>query len=149
MDKATLMQQLRAAKSAHIQWRARAQALVSGLELDENSIPVLHTDCKFGKWYYGHGQVLSHIPAYREIDEIHERLHLTYMTIFKTLFGDDDRSKLSKLFGSSKKHDQSKLKKASLILPELVDISKEMLFTIETLENHIRKMSEEEVLSLG
>ena len=128
MDKATLMQQLRAAKSAHIQWRARAQALVSGLELDENSVPVLHTDCKFGKWYYGHGQVLSHIPSYREIDEIHERLHLTYMTIFKTLFGDDDRSKLSKLFGSSKKHDKTKLKKAASILPELVDISKEMLF---------------------
>ena len=149
MDKATLMQQLRAAKSAHIQWRARAQALVSGLALDESSVPVLHTDCKFGKWYYGHGQVLSHIPAYREIDEIHERLHLTYMEIFKTLFGDDDRSKLSKLFGSSKKHDQSKLKKASSILPELVDISKEMLFTIDTLENQIRKMSEEEVLSLG
>ena len=149
MDKATLIQQLRAAKSAHIQWRARAQALVSGLALDENSVPVLHTDCKFGKWYYGQGQVLSHIPSYREIDEIHERLHLTYMLIFKTLFGDDDRSKLSKLFGSSKKHDAAKLKKASSLLPELVDISKEMLFTIETLENQIRTMSEEEVLSLG
>lgn len=149
MDRETLLQQLRAAKSAHIQWRARAQALVSGLALDETSVPVLHTDCKFGKWYYGQGQTLNHIPAYRAIDEIHERLHLTYMTIFKTLFGDDDRSKLSKLFGSSKKHDEAKLKKAASLLPELVEISKEMLFTIETLENQVRTMSDEELLSLA
>ena len=149
MDKTILLQQLRTAKSAHIQWRARAQALVNGLALDENAVPVLHTDCKFGKWYYGPGQVLNHIPAFHEIDEIHEKLHLTYMEIFKCLFGNDDRSKLSKMFGSTKNHEGAKLKKAGSLLPVLVDISKDLLSTIEILERQILTMPDEELQKLA
>lgn len=149
MDKTILLQQLRTAKSAHIQWRARAQAMVNGLALDENAVPVLHTDCKFGKWYYGPGQMLNHLPAYHEIDEIHEKLHLTYMEIFKCLFGDDDRSKLSKVFGSTRKHETAKLKKAETLLPVLVDISKDLLATIEMLESQVRALPEEELQKLA
>jgi hypothetical protein len=148
MNKTNLLEQLRAAKSAHIQWRARAQALVSGLPLEGNAVPVLHTDCKFGKWYYGAGQVLSQLPAFHEIDQTHEQLHLVYMQIFKLIFGNDDRSALSRLFGSKKKHETAKLESAKKLLPSLVAISKDLLTLIESLEKEVRNMSEEELLSV-
>lgn len=148
MDKTKLLEHLRAAKTAHIQWRARAQAMINGLELEESSVPVLHTDCKFGKWYYGEGQKLSHLPAFLAIDEEHERLHLVYMQIFKTLFGEDDRSALSRLFGSKKRHEAAKLEQAKQLFPKLVDISKTLLELIDAVEHDVRNLSEEELSEL-
>lgn len=148
MNKSSLLEQLRAAKTSHIQWRARAQALINGLELEEGAVPVLHTDCKFGKWYYGSGQVLDHLQSFRDIDEKHEQLHLIYMQIFKTLYGDDERSALSRLFGSKKQHEAVKLEKAKKILPSLIHVSKDLLTLIETLETEVRNMSEEDLKSV-
>lgn len=148
MNRSKLLEQLRAAKSAHIQWRASAQAMVNGLPIDETSVPVLHTDCNFGRWYYGAGQVLDNVPAFRAIDEEHEQLHMVYMKIFQTLYGDDHRSALSRFFGSNKHHEAAKLEKAKALLPELVEISKRLLSQIDLLEQDVRSMSEEDLGSL-
>lgn len=59
MTKKEIIIKLRAAKASHIQWRAYAQAIVGGFSVDQNHVPVIHTNCKFGQWYYGKGQILS------------------------------------------------------------------------------------------
>lgn len=48
-------------------------------------MPVIHTDCAFGQWYYGDGQDLDSMNTFREIEEPHERLHEAYMRIFKAM----------------------------------------------------------------
>ena len=71
MEKKEILDQLRHAKTAHIKWRAYAHALVSGLPVEKEHVPVIHTDCAFGKWFHGPGQYLSHLRQFDTIDKSH------------------------------------------------------------------------------
>jgi len=145
MNKKEVLTQLRAAKSAHIQWRAYAQALVSGIPVEQDHVPVIHTNCKFGKWYYGPGQQLSSLSSYGAIDAPHEMLHQIYIKIFKILFGEDDRSAFKKLFGSNSKLKKEHQEEAEALLQHLLSVSGTLLEAINLLENEIKDMSDEEL----
>lgn len=149
MEKRDALAMLRAAKSAHIQWRARAQALVAGIPLEKEQVPIAYTDCKFGKWYYGLGQQLSILDTYRAIEEPHQQLHLIYMKIFKHLFGDDERSILKKVFGSKRKHRAENVANAQALLPQLVSVSETLLEAVIIVEHDIRQMSDDELVHIG
>jgi hypothetical protein len=148
MTKKEILTQLRAAKTAHIQWRSYAQALISGLPVDQDHVPVIHTTCKFGKWYYGPGQSLSSLSAYEAIESPHEVLHQLYMKIFKILFSEDDRSVLHKLFGSKGKLDKKRQAEAEAMMQNLLSVSRTLLEAIALLEQEVMNMSDEELEAL-
>ena len=148
MQKVDALTMLQSAKSAHIQWRARAQVLVAGVPLEKEQVPVVYTDCKFGKWYYGAGQQLSALETYRAVEDLHQQLHMIYLQIFNRLFGDDDRSALKRIFGSKKKHVAENAAEAQRLLPQLIGVSETLLEAIGVVENQIRHMSEDEFNSL-
>ncbi len=148
MEKKDILDKLRRAKSAHIKWRAYAQALVSGLPVEKEQVPVIYTDCAFGKWYYGAGQSLSSLSSFDAISLPHESLHHIYIKIFKLLFGKDERSKLAKLFSSENIIKTANKKKANILLHELISISGTLLEAIMALENEIKDMSQEEISAL-
>lgn len=145
MDKHELLKRLRAAKAAHLQWRARAQALVAGVDIDEDKIPMLHTDCKFGQWYYGDGQDLAELASFRAIEEPHEILHSVYLKLFQTLHGEveDTRTGWKKMFGRKANVKEQQQIEAKKHLEDLVDISKTLLAAIEVLESEIKAMEDE------
>ena len=147
MAKKQLINHLRAAKAAHIKWRSYAQALVAGLPLDEGQVPVVHTDCAFGKWYYGAGQRLSSLPAFNAIGIPHERLHAIYMEIFKLLFETEEMGFFSKLIGASKRQNQ-KSDRIDVLLGSLLDMSKTLLDAIELLERDLLALGDGEVAAL-
>ncbi len=148
MTKKEILTQLRAAKAAHIQWRSYAQALIAGLPIDQDHVPVIHTQCKFGKWYYGTGQQLSSLSSYEAIETPHEVLHQIYMKIFKILFGEDDRSMLQKLFGTSSKVNKKKQEELDALMQNMLGVSRTLLEAINVLEREIIDMPEEEVAAL-
>ncbi len=148
MSKKEILAHLRSAKSGHIQWRAYAQALVAGIPIEQDHVPVVHTNCKFGKWYYGPGQQLSSLSSYSAIDAPHEMLHQIYMKIFKLLFGKDERSGFEKLFGSSAKLKQEHQEEADELMLRLLSISETLLEAITLLEEEIKEMSEEELANI-
>ena len=148
MNKREIMGTLLSAKAAHMQWRARAQALVAGIPVGKDHVPIMYTDCKFGKWYYGEGQRLARFSAFQAMEDPHEQLHLVYMEIFKHLFGDDERSGWAKLFGSKKRHKEQQLAAAQVLLPRLIGISQTLLDTIALLETEVEAASEEELRQL-
>ena len=146
MVKKDILLQLRQAKSAHIKWRAYAQALVSGLPVEKDHVPVIHTDCVFGQWYYGTGQQLSDLSSFDSISVPHEMLHHIYMEIFKLLFGEDERSTFQKIFGSKSKKDTQK--EANKLMQDLLAISGTLLEAISLLEKEVKEMSEEDLLEI-
>jgi len=145
MNKAEALERLHAARTAHIQWRARAQALVAGIPVEKEQIPVLHTDCKFGKWYYGSGQTLNFLESYRAIEEPHEQLHRIYMKVYGLLFGETNQSMFSKFFGSSHKQNAKRQEEAKEVVEHLVAISRTLLEAIELLEKDLKSLSDEEL----
>lgn len=148
MDKKDALSQLRSAKSAHIQWRSYAQALLAGLPVEQSHVPVIHTTCKFGKWYYGPGQQLSSLSSYAAIDTPHDILHQIYMKIFKLLFGEDSRSTFQKFFGSKARLQQENQQEAEALMEKLLSVSGTLLEAINILESEILAMSEEELSNI-
>ena len=145
MNKKEVLSQLRQAKSAHIQWRSYAQALIVGIPVEQDHVPVIHTECKFGKWYYGPGQELSSLSSYAAIDMPHEMLHQIYMKIFKLLFGADDRSTFKKLFGFKAKTKQKNQQAAEALMQKMLAVSGTLLEAINLLEREVMDMTEEEL----
>ena len=147
MDKRSILHQLRRAKASHIQWRSYAQALIAGIPVEQDHVPVIHTTCDFGKWYYGPGQSLSMLSSYSAIETPHEMLHQMYMKIFHLLFG-DNRSTMQKLFGSKAKMDKKNHREAEEMMHNLLSVSSTLLDAIELLEKEVTGMSEQEVAAL-
>lgn len=129
--------QLRAARTAHKSWVARAEALIAGMSVDKEHIPMMPTDCTFGKWYYGPGQMLRRLPAYKAMEKPHDELHRVYMNIFKLLFNEPDVSMLGKLFGQNKKAKTEQLKQAEALFPKLEVISENVCNILEQLETQL------------
>ena len=137
MKLSEVVSNLHNARAAHKAWVARAEALVAGIPMDKEHVPMLPTDCIFGKWYYGSGQMLRRLPAYRALEEPHDALHRTYMHIFKLLFDEPEVSSLGRLFGKAKKAKAEQLEQAKALLPQLKNQSEEVCDLLEKLEKQV------------
>ncbi|MDD4855354.1 MAG: CZB domain-containing protein [Sulfuricurvum sp.] len=145
MNKEETLTHLRNAKKAHIAWVERAHALIEGLPIAKEQVPVGCTECKFGLWFYGDGQALGMIPnmdCLKEIERLHFELHDVYMKIFKIYFSDEDRSLFSKFFGTRKKVTSLNQEIAKDYYNQLKAISEKLIETIERLERRVYALQE-------
>ncbi|MET0065050.1 MAG: CZB domain-containing protein [Candidatus Thiodiazotropha sp.] len=139
IDKKDALEKLRKAKGAHIKWRAYAQALVSGVSVSEEKIPVEHTNCMFGKWYHGEGKdQLGHLSSYEGIYTPHEMLHEIYKRIFN-LLQEPDKVSLKNLFSSRSSRENRRMDLARSYMEELVGVSETLLRALDMLEEEIRE----------
>jgi len=129
--------QLRHARAAHKAWVARAEGLVAGLPLEKEQVPLLPTDCQFGKWYDGSAQSLRKLPAYQQLEKPHDQLHRVYMQIFKLLYDEPDVSGWARFLGQGKKVKAENLKKAEELLKPLRHCSDEVCALLERLEEQV------------
>jgi len=144
MNKAETVEHLHSAKKAHVKWVQRAKALIEGLPIEKDAIPVDCTECKFGQWFYGDGQNLNAIPGMdclHEIETLHFDLHDMYMKIFKVYFGDMNRSLFSKLFNLKKRVSDTDKEVARNYYDQLLSISHELIEVIDRLERRLHAMS--------
>lgn len=144
MNRKNIIIQLRAAKAAHIQWRAYAQAIVGGFSVNQQKLPVIHTNCKFGQWYYSKGQMLSGLKSYAGIDAPHAELHQIYMDIYKLLFSEVKVG----IFQSKKKQRLKNKALAEEKFHELLHVSETLLEAINKLEQEVRALDDDEIEAL-
>jgi len=152
MDKSGTLIQLRDAKRAHIKWVQRAKALIEGLPVEKEAIPVDCTECKFGTWFYGEGQSLYAIPGMdcmKEIETLHFELHDIYMKIFKIYFGELNRSFFSKLFNLKQEVTQEQRDISKEYYTNLLNISSRLLEVIEKLERRLHAMNNKVFQNVG
>ncbi len=118
-EKGTALGVIRRAKSSHIRWRAYAQGLVAGVKVKEDQLPIQHTDCRFGEWYYGEGnRMFGHLEIFQDIEGPHEMLHSIYHQIYNLVR-------------------KGKGEKAHAKLEELIGVSRTLLEQIELLEAEV------------
>lgn len=143
LDRKEIQARLRSAKSAHLQWRANAQGLLAGLPLDEGKVPVAHTECRFGKWYYGQGQMLVSLASYQAIEGPHDTLHAVYRRIVEALYGEVEQpSLMARLLGKRAKDDRERRRDADRLMVQLVAVSETLLASVEILEQEIAALSD-------
>lgn len=146
MTKRDVIMQIRSAKAAHIRWKSFVQIALRGIITEQSKvdIPIVQTECEFGKWYYGEGMALSMIPSYNNLEEPHEMTHETYIQIY-TL----QKAKLKGGFFSSKnqllKRRQSEI---DSLTENFNDYSKIVVEGLNQLEIDVLKMSEEEIADI-
>ena len=154
MDKEHIIEHLRAAKAAHIKWVQKAKLLISGLEVQEDAIPVDSTECKFGKWFYGDGQILNSLSnnppeCMSQIESLHFQLHDTYLKIFSVYFGKKEGGFFAKIFGVKRKSINEHEKKAAVTYyNDMEVISKELIDEINRLERRLLSVPEDKIKNL-
>ncbi len=148
MAKREVITRLRKAKTAHIRWRGYAQALIAGVPLDEDRIPIAHTDCEFGRWYYGAGQTLQVFPQFHAIAAPHEQLHLVYMQIVKQLFESERGGLLARLLGRRSSAAAAKSDRIQQLLDQLLQVSEQLMGPIETLEQAVAASDDDVIAAL-
>lgn len=76
------------AKSDHMLWKKRLTEMLLGRsELRADEVTDHHT-CRFGKWYYSEGQKMyGSLPAFRAIEEPHQRIHETAKRVVELYHG--------------------------------------------------------------
>jgi len=153
MDKNIILEQLRAAKAAHISWVQKAKFLIEGIEIDKNSIPVNSTECKFGQWFYGEAQKLNalrnnSLECMDNIEDEHSKLHDVYLKIFKLYYVVETRGFFAKLFSNKKKLTDETIELGREYFLELEQISKSLLAEILKLERRVIAIQESEIASL-
>ena len=150
MDKLEIITTLKLAAISHRAWFSNAQALIEGIPLDKDKVPVSALECEFGKWYYGEGRKLKVLPGFQEIEEAHEKLHATYMEIFTLLYGKETGkpSFFSKLMGTAQKAVAAKREAAKAKSLILRDHSDEVIDKMEELQQVIGAMDEKHLAGL-
>ncbi|GAA3557162.1 CZB domain-containing protein [Marinobacter xestospongiae] len=147
-QKTVIVQELRAARQGHIRWVRYASALISGMEVLKDHVPVVGTDCRFGRWYYGAGAALTGLESYRNIEQPHLNLHDMYMEIFKLLFDDDNRASpgfFGRLLGRSSTQKNARTEKARARFADLEAVSQVILKHLEQLESDVLALSDAEI----
>jgi methyl-accepting chemotaxis protein len=73
---------LSAAKIAHLNWKTRLRSFLDGQATLTEAEAVSHTECAFGKWYYGEGvKNFGHIQELKDVEAPHAELHRTIKEI--------------------------------------------------------------------
>ncbi len=143
MDKNDLITTLKDAVVSHKKWVGNALAIIEGVPLEQDKVPVNATECEFGKWYYGTGQLLTEIPGFKDIEKSHDQLHRIYMEIFSILFGEAaEPSFFSKLIGRSHKVIAINREKAMEKYNQLEIQSKVIIAQLEQFQKVITAMGE-------
>ena len=62
---------------AHVMWKQRLTAFLAGNSTEELKPDMIRLDdrCALGKWIYGEGKPMSHLPRYEEVRELHAQFH--------------------------------------------------------------------------
>ena len=144
MTKVEAIEQIRKAKLGHKKWISYAQAMHMGIGVDKDAVPMIETDCSFGKWYYGDGQVFSDMESFQAIEVPHSLLHQTYMKLYKAR----KKPVKSGLFVSKSKEEKKKQESMDKLMNQITQVSKILIDNLQEFENDIKNMSEFEFTKL-
>jgi Methyl-accepting chemotaxis protein len=87
-----LAQQFEKMVEAHRAWKGKIRGFVDGMDIGVTyDVATDHTACILGKWYYGDGQSLMHMPLMQELGQEHMEMHQAIKKVMDAKeIGDDD-----------------------------------------------------------
>ena len=108
------------AKTAHLAWKSRLRAFLSGQAMLTEAQAVSHKECDFGKWYYSTGlQQYGQLPELARLEKPHAELHRLIKEIVKLKHAGRERE-------------------AEATYTKVEPLSKEIVGLIDALEEKVR-----------
>ncbi len=145
MTKKEVLDKIKKAKLGHKRWMSYAKAIHMGIPVDKDAAPMIETDCSFGQWYYGDGQIFSSLDTFQAIEQPHSMLHNKYMQIYKL-----KRKPLKTGFFTSKNSAQKKKnEELDRHMKQLVSIADMLMEALGEFEKEVKEMSDFEISKLS
>jgi len=144
-SKENFIDQLHSASYEHKKWLNKIKVLVSGINVDKESIPLNETDTPFGKWLYRDAMVFSTQNSKSVLEDItglYSQCYETYLKIYGLMFMGKEGGFLQGLF-SNKKASHSEILLAQKYYEELVVISDALIKRMRTFESQMYATSNE------
>ena len=145
VTKEEVLKSIRGSIRTHMQWVDRAKALVNGLEVTKEQIPLEVTNCEFGKWFYCDGQILRSMfkeEAIKKLESKHKELHDIYMKIFKIYFDTSNFSLWEKLLNRQETISVTEEQTAIEYLSDLEQVSDELISFLNLIEKNVNTVDE-------
>lgn len=145
LSKRDILKSIRGARRSHVKWVDHAKALVNGLKITKEQIPLEVTNCDFGQWFYGDKQMLLFIFREEAIEKLelkHKELHNTYMKIFKIYFSTSRLSLWDKILKRKKRISATQEHIAFKYLAELEAISGTLISYLNSIEKKVSSIDE-------
>jgi hypothetical protein len=151
MNKKSVIEGLRQAREAHVNWVHHIRLMVYGFNIRED-IPTNPTQSGFGKWFYGEAQQLKELrntklECMSHVEKSHLETHAIYFKIYELIFKNRSEGLLDTLLGSELSPEQLQIAKEHF--EDLENASKELLSNTLRLEKRILALPDEELLLLG
>lgn len=152
MNKEEILGQLKIGKAVHIGWLQKAKHIIDNFTINENSIPVTSTECKFGLWFYTDGQRLNSLrnnspQSMKNVENLHYALHETYQDIYDIYYGGKSTGFFSTKFGKRKVKDEDIIL-AQSYYEKMKKITDELIHEFTRIERRITVISNEEINSI-
>jgi len=143
-SKENFISQLNTARYEHKKWLNNIKVLVSGMEMDKDSIPLNEMDTPFGVWLYRDAMLLSTHSSkavLEEISTLYSQCYEAYHKIYALVFG----GKSEGFFGlfSNNKFSHSEMVLAQRYYEELVNLSDSLLKRLRLFESQMHAASSE------
>lgn len=146
MTKRDIIMNVRSAKASHVRWKSYVQIALRGIITDSSKvdIPIVQTECDFGKWYYGDGMALTMLSNFAALEEPHEMVHEMYIQIY-TL----QKAKLrGGFFSNKRKMLKRRQQEIVTLMANLNDYTKILLGILYQLEIEVLNMNDDEIKDL-
>jgi len=146
-QKRTLLQQLRSARSAQLQWRTYALALAQGASVGQAAAQA-QARSRFNCWYWSASKQLASLKTFESISVTHKSMLQIDHHISSLIRSDPAPSSFMKWFRSPKSYKYNQTVIVNRLVPKLIENSNRLLKDIEALEKEITRMSEKQLKSL-
>jgi hypothetical protein len=143
--------EIKKARQLHIDWVRRAEMLIQGLPVTQESLPIDSQKCHFGIWFNSGAKQLLAIDHFKKIiesiDKEHIDLHDEYKFIHNIYFKEHtDPSLLKKFFGKKEITISSEEKTTALKhLTRLQEISKSLTKNLDKFFAQVRLLKPEDI----
>lgn len=145
MNKKETIDNLRAAKSYLVQWKASIQGYAYGMPVNRSHLPLVSTDSLYSKWFLSYGQSLNILPSYKLINRQLEICFANFQELYKII---EDSPKKAGLFQSKAKLEKER---EELIARQAQHVFESINLLIDytlTLEKEALELTDEEFAEL-
>ena len=145
MNKKETIDNLRAAKSYLVQWKANIQGYAYGMQVNKSHLPLISTDSLYSKWFLNYGQALSSLPAFKHINTQLDICFSNFQDLYKLI---ETKPQKAGLFQSQAKLDAEREEQITRQAQHVFDSINLLIDYTLMLEKEASELTEEEFAEL-